>query len=277
MRRQQRIFSATLRRQAEAFSAVVGFVLVSTRCTFLVRTFAKLTPMHALTTVGLVVAALTAPLPAFPGAFVRHPPVAKVVAEHECLSLGNGMFDSSVAAVGACQALGLHAVERAGGVAWSYGTYERRWLLSPADTVVENEVVLFTKRDGSSMETVWHYRYEPQMLRSVVPQVAPAAGGGAMLAIEECVNGTGGCEQSFALLDHGSWNVVRLAFLDSLSRRFPDGIRHGFHVDIRTLRGSLGLYSGKDANCCPSRTADFSLRLRGRSLEMVSLELRRAN
>jgi hypothetical protein len=71
--------------------------------------------------------------------------------------------------------------------------------------------------------------------------------------------------------------VVRLAFLDSLSRRFPDGIRHGFHVDIRTLRGSLGLYSGKDANCCPSRTADFSLRLRGRSLEMVSLELRRAN
>jgi hypothetical protein len=243
----------------------------------LTGTLAKLIPMRSLTTVGLAVAALAAPLPAFPGAFVRHSPIAAAIAEHECLSLGNNMFDESVTAVGACRPLGFHDIDRGGGVAWVYGTYERRWLPSPTDTVDESEVVLFTRRRGSALQPVWHYRYERQMLRSVVPQVAPAAGGAVLLSIEECVNGTGGCGQSFALFDHGSWNAIRLAFLDSLNRRFPDGVRHGFHVDVRTLRGSLGLYSGKDANCCPSRTAEFSLRLRGRSLELVSLEVRRAD
>jgi hypothetical protein len=115
------------------------------------------------------------------------------------------------------------------------------------------------------------------MLASVTPDIARVAGGVTLLSVRECVNGTGGCSQSFATLDQGAPKAVKLAFLDSLDRRFPGGIRHGFQVDVRTLRGSLGLYSGNDANCCPSTIGEFSLRLRGNSLEIASLKLRRAD
>ena len=228
--------------------------------------------------VGMTVVAFTAPLPSFPGEFVRHSPVAKTVAERECLSLGDEMFDSTVAEVGACRALGLHDVGHGGGLVWTYGNYRRRWLLTPADTAGESEVVLFTNSgDSSTLRPVWHYRYESEMLASATPDVVPVAGGAVLLSIDECVNGTGGCSQSFAILKSGSPQVVRLAFLDSLNRRFPGAIRHGFHVDVRTLRGSIALYSGNDANCCPSRIGEFSLRLRGAALELVTLRLRRTD
>jgi hypothetical protein len=162
---------------------------------------------------------------------------------------------------------------------WVYGSYQRRWLLAPDDTVVENELVLFTKpsTDASRLRPVWHYRYESDVLRSVTPEIVPTTGGAALLSVDECLNGTGGCSQSFALVGERSTKAVKLAFLDSLNRRFPDGIRHGFHIDVRTLRGSLGLYAGNDANCCPSRIGEFSLRLKGSSLELATLKLRRSD
>jgi hypothetical protein len=205
--------------------------------------------------------------------------VAAGSAERECLSLGNDMFEKDVGEIGVCRPLGLHAGSDAGGASWVYGVYERKWLLAADDTVVEREIVLFRKspsRDASSMKPIWHYRYEAEMLALVIPEVATVAGGGLLMSVRECVNGTGGCSQSFAILNQGAPKVVRLAFLDSLDRRFPGGIRHGFQVDVGTLRGSLGLYSGSDANCCPSTIGEFSLRLRRNSLEIATLKLRRA-
>ena len=230
---------------------------------------------------GCVAAArLAAPPPSFPGDFIRHAPAPRIGVEHECLSLGDDLFDATIAPVGACRALGLHDVGHAAGTVWVYGEYLRTWLLAPDDTVAETEIVLFTRPAASntdSLRPLWHYRYERPMLRSVIPQVATAADGAVLLSIDECVNGTGGCSQSFALIRHGSPQVVRLAFLDSLHRRFPNAIRHGFHVDVRTLRGSAAVYSDNDANCCPSRTAEFSLRLRRASLELATLRLRRTD
>jgi hypothetical protein len=218
--------------------------------------------------------------PSFPGDFIRHAAVVATVAGRECLSLGNELFDTTVVRLGPCRALGVHDVDRAGGVAWIYGEYQRQWLLAPDDTVTETELVLFTRttsKSTDSLQPFWHYRYEREILRSVTPQVATMAGRAVLLAIDECVNGTGGCSQSFALMTNGSPQVVKLAFLDSLNRQFPDAIRHGFHVDMRTLRGSAAVYSGNDANCCPSRIAEFSLRLRRASLELGSMRLRRTD
>jgi hypothetical protein len=218
-------------------------------------------------------------LPSFPGTFISAPLVSRDLANPECLALGDDTFNQDVVEVGACRSLGLHEIGRASGVAWAYATYERRWLLTPSDTVSEREVVLFSKSagDSSRLRPIWHYRYETEMLRSVTPEVVFVSGGAALLSVDECVNGTGGCSQSFAIFKAGSPKEVRLAFLDSLRRRFPDGIRHGFHVDLRTLHGSTSLYSGSDRNCCPSTIGEFSLRLKGNSLELTTLKLRRAN
>lgn len=240
----------------------------------------RICPQAATAAVVLAVAGFARQVPSFPGTFVRHPAVPATAARNECVALGDGMFDPSVPEIGPCLPLGLQAAGLTGNVAWIFGVYDRRWLLAPADTVAEREVVLYTKpreNDSVGLTPVWHYRYEPEMLASATPEVAPAPGGAVLLSIRECVNGTGGCGQSFALLNRGSPTTVRLAFLDSLSRRFPGGIQHGFQVNVRTLRGSVALYSPGDANCCPSTIGDFSLRLRGNTLELATLKLRRAD
>lgn len=56
-------------------------------------------------------------------------------------------------------------------------------------------------------------------------------------------------------------------------RRFPDGIRHGLHVDVHTLSADAAVYGPDDANCCPSRDARLQLRLKGDSLQMVSVRI----
>jgi len=231
----------------------------------------------SLAAVVLAFAGSQAGLPSFPGDFVTHGPVDASVVQRECPSLGNEMFDKDAAELGACGALGLHDVGSAGGQFWRYGTYERRWLLAPKDTVVEREVVLFktSSRDQTKLQPLWHYHYEAAILASAKPAVRAVAGGALLLAVDECVNGTGGCSQSFVILKQDKPTPVTLAFLDSLERRFPGGIRHGFHVDLRTLRGSLALYSGNDANCCPSTIGEFTVRLRGTSLALATLQLRR--
>jgi hypothetical protein len=117
-------------------------------------------------------------------------------------------------------------------------------------------------------------RFEPEVLRSVTVEVASPRAGGALVAIDECVNGTGGCSQSFFSRRGGMWRVVRAVFLDSLNKRYPGRILHGFHVDVRTLRANAALYSASEANCCPSRTVEMQLRLRGDALEIVELHVR---
>ncbi len=161
----------------------------------------------------------------------------------------------------------------------------RRWLLkdsamSAVDTVAESELVLLiattVQQAGSDtlLSPAWHYRFESAILRSVTPEIVSVNGGGALTGIDECVNGTGGCAQSFFRRNSGSSRVVRLAFLDSLNRRFPGAINHGYHVDVRTLRATAAVYSPTDANCCPSRIAEMRLRLRNEALELVELHLR---
>jgi len=275
-------FLARRPNHRESFSSIEAFVSVtahyrsreSTKRFMLARI---LCPLAALS---IAAARPTAPLPSFPGDFIRHAPMSRTIAERECLSLGENLFDKTVAPLGDCRPLGLHDVGRAAGKVWVFGEYQRSWLLAADDTVSETEIVLFTRpvpNSADSLQPIWHYRYEREMLRSVRPQVAAVTGGAVLLSIDECVNGTGGCSQAFALLGHGSPKAVGLGFLDSLNRRFPDAIRHGFHVDLRTLRGSAAVYSADDANCCPQRIAEFSVRLRGASLELATLRLRRSN
>jgi hypothetical protein len=183
--------------------------------------------------------------------------------------------------IGACVSLGFKSLGVSGGAGWYSSLASRRWLLNeppkgPADTVVESELVLFRAIGDTLLSPVWHYRFEPEELRSVTPQVV-ATTGGVLVSIDECVNGTGGCGQSFFTYRSGRWRVVRLSFLDSLNRRFPGAINHGSHVDPLTLHASAAVYSREDANCCPSRVAEMRLRLRADALEIIELRIRPNN
>jgi hypothetical protein len=95
-----------------------------------------------------------------------------------------------------------------------------------------------------------------------------------LIAVEECVNGTGGCAQTFSRYD-GRGHAIALEFLTALERRYPGAVRHGYHITLLTMRGEAALYSDSDPNCCPSRTARMTLRLRGDSLGLTSLQVSR--
>ena len=230
------------------------------------------------------VGAQTPNAPEVPGHFLTKPAVAIVSARRGCLELGDNTYTDDVQQLGACVSLGFKPLGVAGGSSWYSSLAHRRWLLNvpakaPADTAAESELVLFSA-DRARVATrdtlitpVWHYRFEPEMLASVTPEIA-SVDGMVLIAIDECVNGTGGCSQSFLLRRDGKWSSVRLSFLDSLNRLFPGAINHGYHVDVRTMRANAAVYSPGDGNCCPSRVAEMRLRLRGDALEIVGLRLR---
>ena len=219
-----------------------------------------------------------------PGHFLTRPSVPIGAARGHCLELGDDTYAKDVPQVGTCVARGVASRGTAAGLRWYSALFDRRWLLTDsgsarADTAAESELVLFTssaRRAGHDtlLTPVWHVRFEPEILRSVTPEIVSVNGGGALVGIDECVNGTGGCAQSFLLWRDKGWHGVRLTFVDSLNRRFPGAINHGFHVDVKTLRASAAVYAPSDANCCPSRTAEMQLRLRNDALEIVSLRLR---
>jgi hypothetical protein len=223
-----------------------------------------------------------------PGHFLARASVSLSAVRLRCLELGDDTYANDVPQVGVCANLGFTSLGAAGGRRWYSALFGRRWLLTdsgktPADTAAESELALFTAdsapRPGHDtlLTPVWHYRFEPEMLRSVTPEIVSVSDGGALVGIDECVNGTGGCAQSFFLRRGDRWRVVRLAFVDSLNRRFPGAINHGFHVDVKTLRASAAVYSPSDGNCCPSRVAEMRLRLRGDTLEIVELHVRASN
>ena len=222
-----------------------------------------------------------------PGHVLERPPIPLGALRQRCPELGDDTYDRDVSQVGLCARLGISSLGVAGGRRWFAALFGRRWLMpasggAPADTAAESELVLFTAdastRPGRDtlLTPVWHYRFEPEMLASVTPRVVSVVGG-TLVGIDECVNGTGGCAQNFLLHRGGTWTVVRLAFLDSLNRRFPNAINHGYHVDLKTLEATAAVYSPEDANCCPSREAEMQLRLRESSLEIVRLRMRRLN
>jgi len=219
----------------------------------------------------------------FPGHFLHRPALSTTFARRGCLALGDNTYAPGVRQIGPCISLGFKSLGVAGGTRWYSSLASRRWLLDDsakgsADTVVESELVLFTApaTRGTLVTPVWHYRFEPDELRSVTPEIV-SLDGGALVAIDECVNGTGGCSQSFLVRRGGALSNVRLSFLDSLNRRFPGAINHGYHVDVRTLHASAAVYSPDDANCCPSRVAEMRLRLRGDALEITELRVRPNN
>jgi len=235
-----------------------------------------------------------------PGELVSARAISADSAAQHCLTLGRRPWDQSVREL-SCEASELRSAGTAADRHWVYGVYKRRWLMSPdagrgnardtlpvsiqSDTIEEMEVVLFTTRrsPGSAspvqsrhgqLTPVWHHRYDPHETRSKIPEVVPVSGQGALVAIDDCINGTGGCGQEFLVYRDNKWRQIRTAFLDSLDRRYPGAVRHGFHMDVHTFRARAALYADGDANCCPSRFATMTIRLRGEALELVGLQVR---
>ena len=81
---------------------------------------------------------------------------------------------------------------------------------SERDTVTHGEVVLLVSAGPGQVRPVWHQLFDYAMIRSMTIEVAPAAGGATLLSVENCVNGTGGCDEEFLRrASDGRWEPVR--------------------------------------------------------------------
>jgi hypothetical protein len=167
------------------------------------------------------------------------------------------------------------------GVQWTAVRYITRYVY-PADSVKRHyvpkdttdttevlDVVLYSSRGRDSLRAEWQSWVDRRITRDLIPTMAPRASG-ALFSILSCVNGTGGCQQHFVLRATGAWVAVTEPYYADLARRFgPNPFWKGVVVDVRTLRGTVGLYSNRDSNCCPSRQLHLTLALRGRVMMVV--------
>jgi hypothetical protein len=188
-----------------------------------------------------------------------------------------------------CEVVAFEPGGRATPARWTTSRY--RWISvftpedtaggsSARDTVAEEEVVLFEAIPAERIRPVWHARFETggyAIWRSITPDVVPTKGGATLLSVMSCVNGTGGCSQEFVQRhSDGRWFPVWQVWLEQLPPGFGNRVRHGFHIDPRTLLGSAGFYGERDPNCCPSQELHVRLAERGDTLLLRAHSVRPA-
>lgn len=168
-----------------------------------------------------------------------------------------------------CRPSGPELLGRADTVFFYAGRYLRNAeQAEPGDesTVGDEAVVVFSQPlSGGPLRPEWHARYAREFIVSVTPLVAPEAGGGALMSLLACVNGTMGCMQEFLLRRDGAWRPVQSAWYDGLPAGLGD-MNKGSYIDPRTLQGEAGLYGPDDPNCCPGSILYFRVLLRGNTL-----------
>jgi hypothetical protein len=220
------------------------------------------------------------------GALRAQPRISDTVAARRCLALPvvgpndgiDGPHGNSLVST-RCTVVAYDKLSGGASANWTAATYRRASVFThdgaarasaARDTIIEDEIVVFVEPQPRERQAVWHARFESDKYggwSSITPELAAPSAGTTLLSVRYCLNGTGGCGQEFLLRRaDGNWFPVWQAWLDQLPPAYLERIRHGSHIDPRTLRGDAGFYSDGDANCCPSARLKIELALRGDSL-----------
>lgn len=97
-----------------------------------------------------------------------------------------------------------------------------------------------------------------------------------LVAVDLCLNGTGGCQAVFLTEYAGDhWAVVEQTYRKELAALAPEGFRlhKGGRLDLETMTGEQPLAVRDDPNCCPSGLLSFSVWLDGRHLRLGRAEV----
>jgi hypothetical protein len=200
----------------------------------------------------------------------------------------DGVGADSVAIELRCRVDTTYSLPTADGVQWLAAIY-RRVYIGPSDSIsravrhaTRDTAVLITAALYSTSSTrgvlrpEWTGIVDESMTRSITPTLVSRPDGSALLSVLDCVNGTGGCKQSYLRRRGGRWTAVMEAFWKQIPPINNGRIGKGPGVDVRTLKGSYGVYRREDANCCPSREILLELAQRGDSLVLKTYRVRDA-
>jgi hypothetical protein len=185
-----------------------------------------------------------------------------------------------------CDVDSTYSLPTADGARWLAAIYHRTYIgpsdsvsvalrHSTRDTAVLITAVLYSASNTDSvLRREWTGIVDQSMTRSIAPTLANRPDGSALVSIMSCVNGTGGCSQSYLRRHRGQWTEVVEAFWKQIPRIKDGEIGKGRGIDIRSLTGSYGLYGRRDANCCASREIVLELAQHGDSLILKTYHLR---
>jgi hypothetical protein len=196
------------------------------------------------------------------------------------------VFKDSVVIETRCVVDTTYALPTADRVRWIAAIY-RRVYVGPSDSIsmairrsTRDTAVLITAAlySASGNDDDWRPEWagivDESMTRSITPTLASRPDGSALVSVMYCVNGTGGCAQSYMRRHGGRWSAVVEAFWKQIPPIEDGAIGKGLGIDVRSLKGTYGLYGRQDANCCPSREIILELDQRGDSLLLKTHRVR---
>ncbi|HET6232440.1 MAG TPA: hypothetical protein VFE05_20360 [Longimicrobiaceae bacterium] len=180
-----------------------------------------------------------------PGYLTHAAPISQAQARTRCPAVSSA----------GCRPVEMADLGMAGGRRWSVGIYQTiiaDTFPDPTtkDTVIysrqeETLVVYSAARAGGVLRPEWQGVYWPTWFADVIPEIGDAPGGGAMLALTVCWNGTAGCTSQFLKIRRADgWHAVRQQWAAGLPRRLRPFARGAF-VAPKTLTAKTGLWHGR--------------------------------
>jgi hypothetical protein len=227
-----------------------------------------------------------APRQAIDGVLTNGPVIGDVDLRNDCpafVAHGQTPIESDVDTIPGhvtCRVVDVERLASADGARWTHVSYQRQFSYRPDSSEPPRTVTLLSAalysatNDTSRWRAVWWQEVDAEYMRSITAHLARRSDGSALVGVTYCVNGTGGCSQEFMRRRGGRWRTVSQAYRAGIAIPKDTYIGKGPGIDLETLRGSFGLYSRTDGNCCPSRTLIVVLGLRNDSLVLRSYQIR---
>lgn len=227
-----------------------------------------------------------APRQAIDGVLTNGPMIGETDLRTACpafVARGQTPIESDVDTIPAhakCRVVDVERLGGADGARWTHVRYQRQFSYQPDSSEPPRTVTLLSAalysatNDTTRWRAAWWQEVDAEYMRSITAHLSHRSDGSALVGVTYCVNGTGGCSQEFMHRRGGRWRAVSQSYRAGIAIPKDTYIGKGLGIDVGTLRGSFGLYSRTDGNCCPSRTLFVVLGLRNDSLVLRSYQIR---
>lgn len=136
--------------------------------------------------------------------------------------------------------------------------------------------VLYEGARGSNVVRRLYAVQDDEALVRLEPLRIQTVGGAAILESRVCMSDTGECGRELAVWSGGAIEPVRDLTVAELRSKLPKGydLKMNPDVDLATLKGSGKAWAKGDADCCPSASIQFTLKLDARELHVDELEFK---
>jgi hypothetical protein len=139
--------------------------------------------------------------------------------------------------------------------------------------------VLFEGIPGSRVVRSLYAVQEDEARILLAPLAVHAIGDVTVLDARICMSGTTECGDEFAIWHDGRVETVKDHTIAEIRAGLPRGydLNTNPRIDLASLSGRGAASTRGDADCCPSATLAFKLRLDGTELHVQDLEVRNSH